>query len=131
MSQGTLCQKQHSTRTQLSKYRKELTVVKRVKNFPSLMKPNTALYRVYKSLHLASIQTTSSHPISLTSVLILSSHLRLSPPCGVFPSGFTPNILYSSLVTIPQACEGGSIETRPGKPMATILSRYPMFPSEL
>jgi len=45
------------------------------------------------------IQSTTSHPISLRSVLILSYHLCLSRPSGVFPSGFSTKILYAFLIT--------------------------------
>jgi hypothetical protein len=40
-----------------------------------------------------SIQSTPSHPISVRSILILSTHLRLGLPSGLFPSGFPTNIL--------------------------------------
>jgi hypothetical protein len=33
------------------------------------------------------IQPTHPHPISLTSISMLSSHLHLCPPSGLFPSG--------------------------------------------
>ncbi|PNF20029.1 hypothetical protein B7P43_G05941, partial [Cryptotermes secundus] len=38
-----------------------------------------------------------SNPISLTSILILSTHLRLGLPSGLFPSGFPTNFLYAFL----------------------------------
>jgi hypothetical protein len=44
-----------------------------------------------------SIQSIPSHPISLRSILILSTHLRLGLPSGLLPSGFPVNILYASL----------------------------------
>jgi hypothetical protein len=36
-----------------------------------------------------------SHPFSLRSILILSTHLSLGLPSGLFPSGFPTNILYA------------------------------------
>jgi hypothetical protein len=36
-------------------------------------------------------------PICLKSILILSTHLRLGLPSGLFPSGFPTNILYTFL----------------------------------
>ena len=39
------------------------------------------------------------HPISLTSISILSSHLHLGLPSGVFPSGFSTKILYMPLLS--------------------------------
>jgi hypothetical protein len=44
-----------------------------------------------------SSQSISSHPISLTSVLILSTHLPLGVPSEPFPSGFPTNVLYAFL----------------------------------
>jgi len=41
------------------------------------------------------INSTPSRPISLTSILILSSHLRLGLPRGLFPTGFPTKILYA------------------------------------
>jgi hypothetical protein len=40
-------------------------------------------------------QSNSYHSISLTSILILSIHLRLGLPSGLFPTGFTTYILFS------------------------------------
>jgi hypothetical protein len=37
------------------------------------------------------------HPISLRSILILSTHLRLGLHIGLFPSGFPTSILYAFL----------------------------------
>jgi hypothetical protein len=44
-----------------------------------------------------SVQSIPFHPISLRSILILSSHLRLRLPSGPFPSDFPANTLYAFL----------------------------------
>jgi hypothetical protein len=44
-----------------------------------------------------SIQSRPSHPISLRSISILSTYLRLRLTGGLFPSGFPTNILYAFL----------------------------------
>jgi hypothetical protein len=41
------------------------------------------------------IQFIPSHPISLRSILILSTHTRLGLPSGLFPRGFSYNIPYA------------------------------------
>jgi hypothetical protein len=38
-------------------------------------------------------QSNPSHPISLRSILMLSTHEGLGLPSGLFPSGFPTNIL--------------------------------------
>jgi hypothetical protein len=39
--------------------------------------------------------SSCTHPTTLTSILILSSHLRLGPPGGRLPSGLLTKILYA------------------------------------
>jgi hypothetical protein len=41
------------------------------------------------------VQSTSPHPTSPRSILILPTHLRLGLPSGLFPSGFHTNNLYA------------------------------------
>jgi hypothetical protein len=43
------------------------------------------------------IQPIPPHPISLRSILMLSTRLHLGLPSGLFPSGFPTNILYAFL----------------------------------
>jgi len=74
------------------------------KILPLLWKPKVH-YHVHNSLPLAlfsarPIQSATSHPISLRSILILSSHPRLVLPSGLFCSSFSTKILYAS----PHSC---------------------------
>jgi hypothetical protein len=43
------------------------------------------------------VHTIPSHPISPGSILILSTHLRLGLPSGLFPSGFATYMVYAFL----------------------------------
>jgi hypothetical protein len=53
---------------------------------------------IHWSLHWArSIQSVSPHPISLRSILILSTYLRLGLHSSLFPSGVRTNIIYTLL----------------------------------
>jgi hypothetical protein len=68
---------------------------------PSILWNPKVQYRVHKSpllvpvlSHINPIHFTSSHPISLWSILILSTHLSLGLPRSLFPSGFPANISY-------------------------------------
>jgi len=61
-------------------------------------------YGIHKSPQLVPI-LNHMHPvntfpiISLRSILILSSHLRLGLSCGLFPSGFPTKIFYAFLIS--------------------------------
>jgi hypothetical protein len=50
-----------------------------------------------------SIQSIPPHLISLISILILFTHLRLGLPSGLFPSSFPSNILYAFLFSLIRA----------------------------
>ena len=77
----------------------KLTGLQLVKKFPAFhgtRRSITALTSVHHlSLSWASpIQSTYPHPTSWRSTLILSTHLRLGLPIGLFPSGFPTKTLY-------------------------------------
>ena len=79
-----------------------LTGLQLVKKFPAFhatRKCITALTSVrHLSLSWASpIQSTQPHPTSWRSISILSTHLRLGLPSGLFPSGFPTKTLYTPL----------------------------------
>jgi hypothetical protein len=64
-----------------------------LKNFTAFYGTRRFITMFTKALHWSlswarSIQSTPSHPISLRSILILSSRLRLGLPSALFPSGF-------------------------------------------
>ena len=78
----------------------KLTGLQLVKKFPAFYATRrfiTALTSVrHLSLSCSSpIQSTYPHPISWRSILILSTHLRLGLPSGLFPSGFHTKTLYA------------------------------------
>ena len=77
-----------------------LTGLQLVKKFPRISRNPKVHYRTQKlrqlSLSWASpIQSTYPHPTSWRSILILSTHLRLGLPSGLFPSGFHTKNLYT------------------------------------
>src|SRR5215470_6776499 len=76
-----------------------LQLVKKFSAFYGTRRFITALTSVrHLSLSWASpIQSTYPHPTSWRSILILSTHLRLGLPSGLFPSGFPTKSLYTSL----------------------------------
>ena len=78
----------------------QLTGLQLVKKFPAfhgIRRFITAITSVrHLSLSWASpIQSIYPHPTSWRSVLILSTHLRLGLPSGLFPSGFPTKTLYT------------------------------------
>jgi hypothetical protein len=42
----------------------------------------------------------ASHPVTLRSILMLYSHLRLGLPTGLFPSGFSAKIMCALLISL-------------------------------
>ena len=73
-----------------------------VKKFPAFLWNPKVHYRTHKRCHLSlswpsPIQSTYPHPTSWRSILILSTHLRLGLPSGLFPSGFPTKTLYAPL----------------------------------
>ena len=76
-----------------------LQLVKKFSAFYGTRMFITALTSVrHLSLSWASpIQSTYPHPTSWRSTLILSTHLRLGLPSGLFPSGFPTKTLYTLL----------------------------------
>ena len=76
-----------------------LQLVKKFSAFHGTQRFITALTSVrHLSLSWASpIQSIYPHPTSWRSILILSTHLHLGLPSGLFPSGFPTKTLYNPL----------------------------------
>ena len=76
-----------------------LQLVKKFPAYHGIRRFITALTSVrHLSLSWASpIQSTYPHPTSWRSIIILSTHLRLGLPSGLFPSSFPTKTLYTPL----------------------------------
>ena len=88
----------------------KLTGFQPFKKFPAFYGTQRFIttFTSFRNLSLSwasSIQSIPPHPTSWRSILILSSHLRLGLPCGLFPSGFPTKTLYTPLFsTIGATC---------------------------
>jgi hypothetical protein len=60
-------------------------------SLPCSQEPSTGLYPVPD-------QSIPPYPVSLRTILMLSSHLHLGLPNGLFPSGFLTQILWSTCI---------------------------------
>ena len=81
----------------------KLTTFHLVKKFPAFFGTRRFITAFTSARHLSlswasSIQSQPSHPTSWRSILILSSHLRLGLPSGLFPSGFPTKTLNTPLL---------------------------------
>jgi hypothetical protein len=77
-------------------------IVQPLKNFPAFYGIRRFITVFTRALHwslswVTSMQSILSRPISLRSILILSTHLRIGIPSCLFPSGYPTNILYAIL----------------------------------
>ena len=78
----------------------KLTGLQLVKKFPAFHGTRRFITVLTSVRHLSlfwanPIQSTYPHPTSWRSILILSTHLRLGLPSGLFPSGFPTKKLYA------------------------------------
>jgi hypothetical protein len=80
----------------------KLTGLQLVKKFPTFHGTRRFITGLTSIRHLSlswasSIQSIYPHPTSYRSILILSTHLHLGLPSGLFPSGFPTKTLYTPL----------------------------------
>ena len=80
----------------------KLTGLQLVKKFPAFHGTRRFITALTSVRHLflsraSPIQSIYPHPTSWRSILILSTHLRLGLPSGLFPSGFPSKTLYTPL----------------------------------
>ena len=78
----------------------KLTGLQLVKKFPAFHGTRRFITALTSVRHLSQswaspIQSIYSHPTSWRSILMLSTHLRLGLPSGLFPSGFPTKTLYT------------------------------------
>ena len=88
--------------TPWSRVLEKLTGLQLVKKFPAFYGTRRFITTFTSDRHLSLswaslIQSMPPHPTSWRSILILSSHLSLGLPSGLFPSGFPIKTLYMSL----------------------------------
>ena len=85
----------------------KLTGLQLVKKFPAFHGTRRFITALTSLRHLSlsrasPIQSIYPHPTSWRSILILSTHLRLGLPSGLFPSGFPSKTLYTPSIKIYQ-----------------------------
>jgi hypothetical protein len=86
----------------------EPPIVQLLKNFTTFYGTRKFITVFTRALHWSlywarSIQSIPPHSIPLRAILLLSAHLRLYPPSGLFPFGFPSNILHAFLFSPIQA----------------------------